>query len=88
MVNMNFQKFSEFLKNREIDESYQNKKLNRSALDYDKRLAQFNGRFKDPQEADGIIRAAGYATVGAFVNDPDERKWSKLKMPGQQNYVR
>ena len=29
-----------------------------------------------------------YFNIGDFLNDPDERKWSKLKEPGQQNYVR
>ena len=86
---MRLQKFSEFFKNRELVEfSSPNAHLNRSALDYDRKLAQFNSRFSDPKQGVEIVQAAGYKSVGDFLNDPDERKWSKLKEPGQQNYVR
>jgi len=84
---MRFRKFDDFLKEREVSESYSGS-LNRTALDYDKKLAQFNARFDDPKQGDEIVRAAGYKSVGAFVTDPDQKKWSRLKIPGQQNYVR
>lgn len=85
---MRFRKFQDFLKEREVAESHHHAGLNRTAFDYDKRLAQFNARFSDPAEGERIVRAAGYKSVGEFVSDPDERKWSRLKMPGQENYVR
>lgn len=84
---MRFRKFNDFLKERDVSES-NNGSLNRTALDYDKKLAQFNARFDDPQQGDNIVKAAGYKSVGAFVMDPDHKKWSKLRIPGQQNYVR
>ena len=84
---MRFRKFNEFLQEREVIESHGGA-LNRSALDYDRKLAQFNARFDDPKQGEDIIKAAGYKSIGAFVSDPDERKWSKLKMPGQENYTR
>jgi len=84
---MRFRKFNDFLKEREVSESH-NDSLNRTALDYDKKLAQFNARFSDPKQGENIVRAAGYKSVGAFVMDPDQKKWSKLRIPGQENYVR
>ena len=85
---MRFRKFNEFLQEREQEVSENQGGLNRSALDYDKKLAQFNARFSDPKEGAEIVKAAGYPSIGAFVSDPDERKWSKLRIPGQQNYTR
>lgn len=84
---MRFQKFNDFLKDREVSESA-NGSLNRPALDYANKLAQFNARFDDPKQAEEIVKSAGYKSVGAFVSDPDQKKWSRLRMPGQQNYVR
>jgi len=84
---MRFRKFNDFLKDRDVSESA-NGSLNRAALDYDKKLAQFNARFDDPQQGESIVRAAGYKSVGEFVMDPNQKKWSKLRIPGQQNYVR
>ena len=85
---MRLQKFSEFFKNRElVEDSSPNKNLNRSALDYDRKLAQFNARFSDPKKGSEIVQSAGYKTIGDFLNDRDERKWSKLREPGQENYV-
>jgi hypothetical protein len=83
---MRFRKFNDFLKEREVSES--NDSLNRTALDYDKKLAQFNARFDDPKQGENIVKAAGYKSVGAFIMDPDQKKWSKLRIPGQENYVR
>ena len=89
---MRFQKFNDFLKERELGESHGthsgNDKLNRPALDYDRKLAQFNARFNDPKEGEHIVKLAGYKSVGEFLSDPDERKWSRLKIPGQENYTR
>ena len=82
---MRFLKFNEFLKDRDVSES--NNTLNRTALDYDKILAQFNARFDDPKQAEDIVRSAGYSSVTAFVNDPNPKKWSRLRVPGQENYV-
>lgn len=82
---MCFRKFDEYLKDREVSET--NGSLNRTALDYDKKLAQFNARFDDPKQAADIVRSAGYNSVAAFVNDPNPKKWSRLRMPGQENYV-
>ena len=83
---MRFQKFNDFLKERDISEV--NASLNRTALDYDKRLAQFNGRFSDPKQGEEIVKSAGYNSIGAFLSDPNQKKWSRLRIPGQQNYVR
>lgn len=83
---MRFRKFDDFLKEREVSES--NGSLNRTALDHDKKLAQFNARFSDPQQGENIVKAAGYENVGAFIMSPNPRKWSKLRIPGQENYVR
>jgi hypothetical protein len=62
--------------------------VNRHALEYEKNLAAFNGRFDNPREAEAIVKAAGYGSVAEFVNDPDEGKWCRLKIPGQENYVK
>ena len=79
---------AEFLKER--DQYVEaNDALNRPALDYaDRKLAQFNARFSDPKEGEEIVKKAGYPSVGAFVADADDRKWSKLRMPGQENYTK
>ena len=84
---MSFKKFNDFLQEREIIES-NNTLLNRTALNYDRKLAQFNSRFDDPKQADDIVRAAGYRSVSDFVVDRNSNKWSKLRIPGQGNYVR
>mgnify|MGYP000266959056 CR=1 FL=1 len=81
---MRFQNFQDYVKGREIVES---NGLNRTAMQYDRRLAQFNSRFNDPAEGESVIKAAGYKNVGAFLADPDDRKWNKLRIPGQQNYL-
>lgn len=60
--------------------------LNRNALSYERKLAELNGRFDNPREAERVIQMAGYASVGEFLSDPDEMKWCKLKIPGQENY--
>lgn len=83
---MRLRKFNDFLKERDISEI--NRSLNRTALDYDKKLTQFNGRFNDPAQGEEIVKSAGYNSIGEFINDPDQKKWSKLRIPGQQNYVR
>lgn len=75
---MRFQKFNEFLHKREG--------VNRTAFDYDRKLAQFNSRFKDHKEGEKIVLAAGYGSISEFLRDKDERKWSRLKIPGQENY--
>lgn len=84
---MHFQKFDDFLKKREVSEST-NTSLNRTALDYDKKLTQFNARFSDPKQGLSIVNAAGYKSVGEFIMDPNQSKWSRLRIPGQKNYVR
>jgi hypothetical protein len=85
MVNMYFQKFNDFLKKREISEA--NGSLNRTAMDFDKKLTQFNARFNDPKQGDEVVKSAGYKSVADFVSDPNQKKWSKLRIPGQENYV-
>ena len=76
---MKFKKFQEYLNERQD--------INRGALDYDKKLAQFNARFDDPKQGAEIVKKAGYKSVGHFISDPNEKKWSKLRIPGQENYV-
>lgn len=78
---MIFKKFTEYVEQKLLED-----RLNRNALDYDKRLAQFNSRFKDPEEANAALKSAGYDSIASFVSDPDERKWSRLRIPGQENY--
>lgn len=81
---MNFPKFADFLKEKQnLEES-----INRTAVDYEKRLAEFRARFSDPAEAEEVVKKAGYASVSAFVSDPSDRKWSRLRIPGQGNYIR
>lgn len=63
-------------------------RINRHALEYEKNLAAFNGRFDNPREAENIVKMAGYGSVAEFINDPDESKWCRLKIPGQENYVK
>lgn len=83
---MQFQKFNEFIKSRALNELTNNPRLNRSALDYDRKLAQFNSRFNNPEEALQIVKTAGYDSVSDFINDARESKWAKLRIPGQGNY--
>lgn len=85
---MRFKKFQEFLDGK-LAESHlakQKNPLNRHALDYEKKLAELNGRFDNPREAQRVILMAGYGSIGEFINDSDEMKWCKLKIPGQENY--
>lgn len=80
-----FQKFSEYRKGRELAEAVG---LNRPALDFDKKLAEFNSRFDNPRQGEEVVLAAGYNSVRQFLADPDPRKWGRLKIPGQENYTR
>lgn len=59
---------------------------NKKAAEYDTKLAQFNARFPDGDGAE-IVQAAGWQSIQDFVQDPDPGKWSKLRIPGQENYV-
>jgi hypothetical protein len=90
---MRFQKFEEFLKEREVTElaaapaiGIPNDKLNRTAFAQDQERVIFNNRFPDPKEGEHIIKLAGYRSVAEFLQNPDPRKWSRLKIPGQENY--
>lgn len=89
---MRFQKFQEFLKEREVDETVApaigtpNEKLNRTAFSQDRERVIFNNRFPDPKEGERIIKLAGYKSVAEFLQDPNPRKWANLKIPGQENY--
>lgn len=89
---MRFQKFNEFLKEREVAEvaapaiGTPNDKLNRTAFDLDKERVIFNNRFSDPREGEKIIKIAGYRSVAEFLHDKNPRKWASLKIPGQENY--
>ena len=59
---------------------------NKRAAQFDIKLAQFNARFPDGNGAE-IVQAGGWSNVQDFLMDPDPSKWSKLRIPGQQNYV-
>lgn len=73
-----FLKFSDYVSSRtNLDE-------NRKANEFATALAQFQGRFGKNGEA--IVKANGYASVAAFLQDKDHEKWAKLRIPGQDNY--
>lgn len=79
-MSMVFKRFREYLEEKTLDE-------NRAAMEFDTKLRAFRNRFPNG-EGEEIIRAAGYKDVRDFLHDPDERKWSRLRIPGQGNYVR
>lgn len=89
---MRFQKFNEFLKEREVAEAAApaigtpNDKLNRTAFSQDRERVTFNNRFSDPKEGEKVIKIAGYDSVADFLQDKNPRKWANLKIPGQDNY--
>lgn len=90
---MRFQKFNEFLKEREVEEAAApaigtpNDKLNRSAFDMDKERITFNNRFSDPKEGERVVKLTGkYTSVADFLRDKNPRKWATLKMPGADNW--
>lgn len=60
---------------------------NKVAHEYATKLAEFNSRFSDPALGEAIVKKAGYESVRDFLQDPDEKKWCKLRIPGQENYV-
>jgi len=83
---MKFRKFEEFLKTREISE-----RATVNGVDVDRRRLTFNNTYanEDPKVVEKAILATGkWPTVQAFINDPDESKYSKVKMPGAENWVR
>ena len=72
---MQFQKFQEFLKTRDIYEWG----INNPDLESGRRRLEFNRRFPDKEEGEKIVRASGWRDSNEFLNDKNERKWTKLK---------
>lgn len=82
---MQFQKFEEFVKTKEISEA------NLPAMQSDRRRLIFNNTFKDrdPKEVEQAIMNSGrWSSVQEFINDQNDSKYSKLKFPGAENWVK
>jgi hypothetical protein len=79
-----FKKFIDFVNEKNLEESA----LNKAAMEYDRKVKEFSSRFQDHKEGENIVKSAGYKDVHHFLSDPDTKKWSKLKIPGQKNYVK
>lgn len=76
---MEFKKFAKYVQEKEMAE-------NKAAFNFDVKIQQFRNRFPNG-EGSKIVKDAGYPSIRHFLHDGDERKWSKLKIPGQSNYV-
>lgn len=77
---MKFKKFSQYIEEREVQE-------NKIAHDFDVRIQQFRKRFPDGN-GEEVVKKAGYSSIRQFLHDPNDSKWSKLQIPGQNNYVK
>jgi hypothetical protein len=81
---MMLKKFVDFLREREFLETHEE----HPHKWYDSQWQLFHNRFGDDMElADKVIRRAGYRDRLEFIQDRNEQKYSKLKIPGQDNYV-
>jgi len=82
---MPFEKFIEFLNKRELKEE-----LNAVANQFDKRRQAFNSwmnaRNLENKQVEEMLKMAGYKDIPTFIADPDDSKYAKLKIPGQENY--
>jgi hypothetical protein len=38
------------------------------------------------EQVEEMLKTAGYKDIPSFIADPDDRKYAKLKIPGQENY--
>jgi hypothetical protein len=83
---MEFMRFAQFLKQRD-EKMAENVTANKEAMAFDTKIQAFRNRFPDG-DGERIVKLAGYPDVRAFLHDPDEAKWAKLKIPGQDNYVK
>lgn len=81
---MEFKRFADFLKEKDMVETHH---ANREAMDYDVKMQGFINRFPDIKEGEKIVKAAGYPSIKDFLNDRNPNKWSRLRIPGQRNYV-
>lgn len=87
---MEFKRFAEFLKEREVSESAEpdTTGYNRDAMTFDtKRQAVLNRFGGDVKKALEVIQGAGYKDIRDFVSAPEKGKWERLRIPGQKNYV-
>lgn len=82
---MSLEKFTEFLDKRTLKEE-----LNAAANQFDKKRQIFNNwmdaKHLTPEQVQQMLTAAGYKDQKEFIADPDERKYAKLRIPGQENY--
>jgi hypothetical protein len=82
---MPFEKFTEFLDKRTLKEE-----LNAAANQIDKRRQIFNNwmdaKHLNSEQVEEMLKTAGYKDIPSFIADPDDRKYAKLKIPGQENY--
>ena len=83
---MEFKRFAQFLKERDHGMS-EAISANKEAMAFDTKIQAFHNRFPDG-DGERIVKMAGYPDIRSFLHDPDENKWAKLKIPGQDNYVR
>lgn len=82
---MEFKRFVDFLKEKGILEMNANKE----AMSFDTKIAAFRNRFQGmPHDKQlEILKTAGYNSIPDFLHDGDMKKWTKLRIPGQENYV-
>lgn len=82
---MPLEKFKEFLDKRTLKED-----LNKDAMDFDKKRQIFNNWMNaknlEGKQVEEMLQAAGYKDIRSFIADPDDRKYVKLRIPGQENY--
>jgi len=82
---MLLEKFKEFLDKRTLKEE-----LNKTANEYDKKRQIFNNWMNahnlDSEKVEEMLKGAGYSDIRAFIADPSDKKYAKLRIPGQENY--
>lgn len=85
---MPLEKFKEFLGKRVLKEE-----LNKAAMNMDRKRQIFNNwmgaHHLEPKAVESMLRQAGYDgdnPIVKFIADEDPKKYSKLRIPGQENY--
>ena len=82
---MEFKRFADYLKERDKG-VFEAVTANKEAMAFDTKLAAFHNRFPDGN-GEEIVKANGYPDIRSFLHDGGKKKWAKLKIPGQGNYV-
>jgi hypothetical protein len=85
---MPLEKFIEFLGKRVLKEE-----LNKAAMNMDRKRQIFNNWMSahhlEAKDVESMLRQAGYEgdnPIVKFIADEDPKKYSKLRIPGQENY--